>query len=62
MLVDELKKLNRQLGIPEGLAAVGVTEDKIPQMAADAIKSANIAVNPRQSTVRDLEALYKKAM
>ena len=62
MLVDELRKLNRQLGIPEGLAAVGVTEDKIPQMAADAIKSANIAVNPRQSTVRDLEALYKKAM
>jgi alcohol dehydrogenase len=62
MLVEELRKLNDQLGIARGLAEVGVTEDKIPQMAADAILSANIAVNPRQSNVRDLEALYKKAM
>ena len=62
MLVREIRKLNEDLGIPSCLSEVGVTEDKIPQMAADAIKSANIAVNPRQSTVRDLEALYKKAM
>lgn len=62
MLVDEIKKLNADLGIPKSLSEVGVTEDKIPQMAVDAMKSGNIAVNPRQSTQKDIEMLYHKAM
>ncbi len=62
MLVDEIRKLNRDLGIPASLSEVGVTEDKIPQMAEDAMKSGNIAANPRQSTVKDIIALYKKAL
>lgn len=62
MLVDEIRKLNADLGIPKTLSEVGVTEDKIPQMAADAMKSGNIAVNPRQSTLKDIEMLYRKAM
>ena len=62
MLADELRSLNRQLGIPESLSAVGVTEDKIPAMAEDAMKSGNIAVNPRQTTLRDVIALYHRAM
>ena len=62
MLVDEIRKLNADLGIPKTLSEVGVTEDKIPQMAADAMKSGNIAVNPRQSTLKDIEMLYRKAL
>lgn len=62
MLVDEIRKLNADLGIPKTLSEVGVTEDKIPQMATDAMKSGNIAVNPRQSTLKDIEMLYRKAM
>ena len=62
MLIDEVRKLNAELGIPGSLSEVGVTEDKIPQMAADAMKSGNIAANPRQSTQKDIEALYHKAM
>lgn len=62
MLVEEIKKLNADLGIPKSLSEVGVTEDKIPQMAADAMKSGNIAVNPRQTTLKDVEMLYHKAM
>lgn len=61
-LVGEIKKLNLDLDIPEKLSMVGVTEDKIPEMAADAMKSGNIAVNPRQSTLKDIEVLYHKAM
>lgn len=61
-LVREIRKLTGELGIPEGLSQVGVTEDKIPDMAADAMKSGNIAVNPRQSNIKDIEMLYKKAM
>ena len=42
MLLEAVKELNAQLGIPKSLSEVGVTEDKIPQMAEDAMKSANV--------------------
>lgn len=61
MLVEEVKKLNQQLGIPENLRAVGVTEDKIPAMAADAMKAANVLVNPRETNLKEIIELYKKA-
>jgi len=62
MLVDAARELLKDLGIPSCLSDVGVTEDKIPQMAADAMKSGNILANPRQSTQKDIEMLYRKAM
>ena len=37
-------------------------EAKIPAMAADAMKSGNIAVNPRASRQCDIEMLYKQAL
>ena len=57
-----MHQLNADLGIPACLADVGVQEDKIPQMAVDAMKSGNVTVNPRITTVKDVEALYHKAM
>ena len=63
MLVEEVKKLNRDLGIPEGLRAVGVDSDEHFQaMAEDAMKAGNTLVNPRQTTVKDFVAMYYKAM
>lgn len=62
MLVDEIVKMNADLGIPASLSAVGVTSDLIPEMAEDAMKSANILANPRQTTVKDIIALYEKAL
>ena len=63
MLVEEVKKLNKDLGIPEGLRAVGVDSDEHFQaMAEDAMKAGNTLVNPRQTTVKDFIALYHKAM
>ena len=62
MLVDELRKLNRELGIPAKLSDVGVTEDKIPEMVADTMKSGNVLVNPRQTTPKDVEALYRSLL
>lgn len=62
MLVDEIKELNASLGIPDGLAAVGVREDKIEAMADDAMKSGNIQVNPRSSGKKDIMRLYREAM
>ena len=62
MLVDAIRALNNSLSIPANLTEVGVTEDKIDVMADDAMKSGNIIANPRQSTIRDIIELYKKAM
>ena len=62
MLVELLKNLNAQLGIPASLSEVGVTADKFDVMADDAMKSGNIAVNPRSTTKKDVLSLYEKAL
>ncbi|OOB77228.1 MAG: alcohol dehydrogenase [Epulopiscium sp. Nuni2H_MBin001] len=62
MLVEALRQLNEELGIPNSLSAVGVTEDLIETMANDAMASGNILANPRQGNVKNLIELYKKAL
>lgn len=62
MFVDELRRLNADLGLPASLSEVGVTEDTFEAMAEDAMKSVNVPANPRQTTKRDIIALYKKAL
>lgn len=62
VLVEELRSLNRELGIPERLSDVGVTADKIPAMAKDAMKSGNVPANPRDTTEKDMAELYRKAL
>jgi alcohol dehydrogenase class IV len=60
--VDRTFRLVEEVGIPKRLSECGVTEDKIPLMAKDAIQSGNIAVNPRATTLADIEALYRAAL
>ncbi|MEG1578264.1 MAG: iron-containing alcohol dehydrogenase [Oscillospiraceae bacterium] len=63
LLVEELRQLNVTLGgIPKSLREVGVTEDMIPAMAEDAMKSGNILTNPRQTSLEDVIELYKQAL
>lgn len=61
MLSAELKKLNVSLGLPSGLRQVGVTKEMFKPMAEDAMKSGNIAVNPRSTSLDNLISLYEKA-
>ncbi|ONI39257.1 alcohol dehydrogenase [Candidatus Epulonipiscium fishelsonii] len=62
MLISEIKKLNKDLKIPASLSVVEVTKDKIEVMAQDAMKSGNVLVNPRKTTLQDMIALFEKAM
>ena len=78
MLVDAIRELNEDIGIPENLTtAIRQTakrknperevmdeeiESKIDEMADDAMKSGNIAINPRSSGKQDIVALYYKAL
>ncbi|KAF5088326.1 Alcohol dehydrogenase 2 [anaerobic digester metagenome] len=61
-LVAAVSKLSAELGIPQTLTEVGVTEDMIPAMALDAMKSGNILVNPRSTTLTQIEDLYRQAL
>ena len=58
-LGDEIRTLNAALGIPASLREVGVTEDRFEAMAEDAMKSGNVAVNPRQTAKKDILNLYR---
>ena len=67
MTCEALAQLNADLGIPaqfedvQQVKANGGKErflELIPQMAIDAMKSGNVLVNPRATTVKDIEALY----
>lgn len=62
MLSAELTALNRMLGIPASLSEAGVKEEQLEAMADDAMKSGNIAVNPRTTTKQDVLKLYRKAL
>lgn len=62
MLAEEIRKLNRDIGIPSSLSEVGVTEDKIEAMAKDAAVHPNVQANPRQTNLKEMIALYKKAL
>ena len=74
MLVDAIRELCGEIGIPANLTeainnasktgpvSAEEIENKIEAMAVDAMKSGNIAVNPRSSRQRDIEMLYRKAL
>ena len=59
--VDAVRKMNRELAIPQSLSSVGVDSSYIDPMAEDAMKSGNILANPRQVTIDDIKLLYKNA-
>lgn len=60
--IEAVEELSRDIGIPRTLREVGVTEDLISSMSGDAMKSGNILLNPRQTTLQDIENLFKAAM
>lgn len=74
MLVDAIRELCEEIGIPANLTeainnasktgpvSTEEIESKIEAMAVDAMKSGNIAVNPRSSRQCDIEMLYRKAL
>src|SRR5207249_150259 len=60
--VNATFELLESVGIASHLSGYGMTEDKIEPMSKDAIQSGNIAVNPRATTLADIETLYRAAL
>lgn len=61
-LVDVIRKLAADLGVPARLRELHVKQELAPQMAADTMKSSHISANPRKITVDAVEALYREAI
>lgn len=55
-------ELNEVLGIPKGLRALGVEEQRIPELAAMAVEDPTAGSNPVKLTQENTEALYRDAM
>ena len=62
MLEAAVRELNAQVGIPDRLSEVGVTDEHFAQMTADAMKSGNIQVNPVKTGAEDILGLYREAL
>lgn len=60
--VEAVRRLGRDVGIPDGLAQVGVKREAIPTLAEDAMKSGNVLINPRKTRIEDIVRLYEESM
>jgi len=62
LLADAVRKLADEVGVPKGLAALGVTDAIVPRLARTTLKDACLATNPRAAGARDIEALFRAAL
>ncbi len=60
--IEAIEKLSASVGIPKGLASLGVKDSDIQPMAELALQDGNAGCNPRKGTVKDIVELFKNAM
>jgi 4-hydroxybutyrate dehydrogenase len=61
-LANALRALREKLGLPNGLAAEGVTKADIPKLAEKAMQDACHTLNPRPVTREDMVKLYELSL
>lgn len=62
LAVEAVQNLSDDVGIPATLGEAGAKAEGIHVMAEDAMKSGNIQINPRKTTIKDVIALYEESM
>jgi len=60
--IAAIRKLSSDVGIPSGLAELGVKADDIPTLAANAMKDACGFTNPRPAEQAQIEEIFHAAM
>lgn len=60
--INEIKKLSADIGIPSGIKALGAKEEDFPILAANALKDACGATNPKKATLEEIIQIFKNAM
>jgi alcohol dehydrogenase class IV len=57
-----VRRLAEAIGIPAGLSEFGLNDDLIPGVVDEAIKSGNVAVNPRRTSRDELAGVLRRAL
>lgn len=60
--VQAVKQLGIDVGIPQNLRELGVKEEDIPQIAADAYRDVCTPGNPRETTLEEISELYRSML
>lgn len=60
--VEAVRRLEADISIPPRLSDLGVDRGAVSDMARDAMKSGNIPINPRRTTINEIIALYERAL
>ncbi|MBX9918292.1 MAG: iron-containing alcohol dehydrogenase [Mycolicibacterium frederiksbergense] len=61
-LADHLQQLAQKVGVPRGLADLGVHDSDVPVLARNAMADACITTNPRAADEAQLQALFRAAL
>lgn len=61
-ILDAFRALRESLGVTETLSDLGVRKKDLPELAKKAFHDPCLATNPRETTVKDLEQIYEKAL
>jgi 1,3-propanediol dehydrogenase len=62
LAIKAIERLSKDLGIPSGLASLGVKESDLEPMAITALEDGNAGCNPRKGGVKDIIELFRAAM
>ncbi|MFZ5591588.1 MAG: iron-containing alcohol dehydrogenase [Bacillota bacterium] len=60
--IRAVRRLVRDIGIPETLAGMGLSDELIPVLSHNALKDACIVTNPRDCTAEDIAAIFRRAL
>jgi len=62
LAVEAVKRLSADIGIPKSLKELGIKEDLFKDIAEEAMKSGNIAVNPRKPVLEDMVGILRNTV
>lgn len=62
LVADRVAGLARRVGVPKGLAEMGVRADDIDRLAKQSLEDACMATNPRPSTAPEIADVFRAAM
>ena len=60
--IAAVRSLSRDTGLPTGLSEVGVREEHVSRVVTEAMKSGNVAVNPRETSPPQLEQILRESL
>ena len=60
--IDAVNELLRDIGLAKGLAEFGIKEEMISSLSKNALNDACLVTNPREASLEDLEAIFRRAL